>query len=224
MHTPIPAPGSTEPELLEWLESLMRLTGWSPSRLAKESGLAASTVNRFLAGAGHLLSTTSIGRIQAAAGRRIRERVAAGEIAWPEDFKTRAGEPADRLVLVQEVDPRRGDGVSQEWGFPEHWFRFTFGSDPAACRVVAIEDDAMYGELRTGDRVVVDLTRTEPSPPGIFLIDDGVCWTPRHLELLPETEPRVVMVRARHPDYRSREVPLAALKIAGRVMGMWRRV
>ena len=111
-----------------------------------------------------------------------------------------------------------------EWGFPENWFKFQYGADPNSCRVVPIEDDAMFGELRTGDRVVVDISRTEPSPAGIFLVDDGVTWTPRHLELLPGVDPPTVMITARNPDYRNREAPIDALKIVGRVMGMWRRL
>lgn len=222
----IPKPGHTQEELLEWLEALLRLTGWSSSKLASEAGLAASTVNRFLAGAGHLLSSTSVGRIEATAERRIRERVNAGEISIPRDMVKSNGEPADRMIMIPEIDPRRGsvEMGSAEWGFPENWFRFQYGANPAECRVVAIEDDAMFGELRTGDRVVVDLSRTGPSPAGIFLVDDGVTWTPRHLELLPGVEPPTVMITARNPDYRNREAPVDGLKIIGRVMGMWRRL
>ena len=114
--------------------------------------------------------------------------------------------------------------MSADWGFPENWFKFTYGTDPANCRVVAIEDDSMYSDLRTGDRVIVDLSRSHPTPSGVFLLDDGLAWTPRHLELMHGSEPPTVMITARNPDYRSRETLLSGLKIVGRVMGMWRRL
>lgn len=225
----LPKPGHTQEELIEWMEAVLRLTGWSPSKLAKEAGLAASTVNRFLAGAGHLLSSTTIGRIETVAGRQVRHRAALGEIDLATDLVKKDGQPAERMIRVIEVDPRMGARLSTEkgvgaWGFPENWFRFTYGTDPAHCRVIAIEDDAMFAELRAGDRVVIDVTRTEPSPSGVFLLDDGVTCTPRHLELLPGVEPPTVMVSARNPDYRSREAPLESLRIVGRVIGMWRRI
>lgn len=223
----IPKPGNSQEELVEWLEAILRLTGWSSSKLASEAGLAASTVNRFLAGAGHLLSTSSVGRIEMAAERRLRERVNAGEISIPKDMVKPDGSPADRMIRIPEVDPRRGEvemGVGDEWGFPENWFRFHYGADPSHCCVVPVEDDAMFAELRIGDRVVVDTSRKEPSPAGIFLIDDGVAWTARHLEVLPGVEPPTVMITSRNHDYRSREARIEALKIVGRVIGMWRRL
>lgn len=222
----VPKPGHTQEELIEWLEAVLRLTGWTPSKLAKEAGLAASTVNRFLAGAGHLLSSTSVGRVEMAAEARLRQRVSNREISIPRDFITSSGHAADAMVVIAEVDPRRGQIVEDgsEWGFPEKWFRFTYGSEPKDCRVVAIEDDAMFNELRAGDRVVIDLSRTDPSPAGIFLLDDGISWTPRRLELLPGIEPATVAISARNPDFRNTESPLADLKIVGRVVGMWRRL
>lgn len=222
-----PKPGHTQEELVAWLEALMRMTGWSPSRLAKEAGIAASTVNKFMAGSPHVLSVTTVSRILTVAERRIRQRVAAGEVSFHQDLLRKDGSPADRMVRLYEVDPRRRDAKMQDgqaWGFPENWFRFVYNTDPTQCIVVSVEDDGMFSELRTGDRVVVDMSRTSPSPAGVFMLDDGHCWTPRHIELLPGLEPPTVMITARNPDYRSREAPLASLKIVGRVMGMWRRI
>lgn len=222
----IPAPGHSQEDLIEWLEVILRLTGWSPSKLAKEAGVAASTVNKFIAGAGHLLSTTSVGRIEQAASKRIRERVARGEIKR-EDALTPDGRAVERMVTIMEVDPRAPDprkNPIQPWGFPEKWFRFTYSANPCDCLVVAIEDDAMFSDLRIGDRVVVDTTRTVPSPAGTFMISDGISWTPRRLELIPESTPQTVMVTARNPDYRSTEALLSAITIVGRVVGMWRRM
>lgn len=225
-HRLIPSPGHTHEELIEWIEAVLRLTGWSSSHLAKEAGVAASTVNRFLAGAQHLLSSTTVGRIEMAVERRVRERLAREEITIPGEFLTKGGDAADRMIMIPEVDPREGGSKMEQtsWGFPEKWFKFTYGSNPTDCQIVPIEDDAMFNELRTGDRVVVDMRRTAPSPSGVFLLDDGVSWTPRHLELLPGVEPPTVMISARNPDYRNREAPLDSLKIVGRVIGMWRRL
>lgn len=223
---PIPAPGHTQEDLVEWLELILGLTGWAPSKLAKEAGVAASTVNKFLAGAGHLLSTTSVGRIEQAASKRIRERMGRGEISPPHGVPPSVA-TKERMVTIMEVDPRAPDPRAapvQPWGFPEKWFRFTYSADPLQCLVVSIEDDAMFSDLRIGDRVIVDLTRTMPSPAGTFIINDGISWTARRLELVPDSCPPSVMMSARNPDYRSSEMLLSSINIVGRVMGMWRRM
>lgn len=222
----MPAPGHSQEDLIEWLEVVLRLTGWSPSKLAKEAGVAASTVNRFMGGAGHLLSTTSVGRIEQAASRRIRERVARGEMSQEETLGA-DGQSADKMVTIMEVDaraPSPRNAPVQPWGFPEKWFRFTYSCDPTDCLIVAVEDDAMFSDLRIGDRVIVDTSRTSPSPVGTFMISDGISWTARRLELVADSSPPAVMISARNPDYRTTEVHLSSIKIVGRVMGMWRRM
>jgi len=42
--------GHSADEIRSWLNELLRLTDWKPSRLAHEAGLAPSTLNRFLRG------------------------------------------------------------------------------------------------------------------------------------------------------------------------------
>lgn len=197
----IPRPAPEKEAVLDWLNAIIDATGWSPSRLAKEAGLAPSTVNRILAGADHTLSTTTIGRIETAASRRIRERVAKGEIDWS---KASPLCNEERMVIVEETDPRNkdGSGGSDSWGFPERWFRFTYGGrSPDECRVVAVEDEAMWPDYRVGDRVVVDTTLDKASPAGTYVIWDGVSWTLRHLELLPGIKPATVSVTARNPEW-----------------------
>lgn len=220
----IQRPAPNHDAVLEWLNSVIKLTDWSPSRLAKEAGLAPSTVNRMLAGADHVLSTTTIGRIETVASRRIRERVARGELDWSCASPHCSDE---RMVKVEEADARdsKGAGVSDSWGFPERWFRFTYGDRPPEdCRVVAVEDEAMWPDYRVGDRVLVDTTIRHGSPSGVYVVWDGVCWTLRHLELLPGVKPETAMVRARNPEWMSRETRVKGLKVMGRVIGMWRRV
>lgn len=220
----IPRPAPERDAVLDWLNAVITWTDWSPSKLAKEAGLAPSTVNRILAGADHMLSTTTIGRIEAAAFRRIRERVARGELDWSFDSPD---SDKERMVKVRETDPRnkKGAGGDDTWGFPERWFRFTYGPRPADdCRVLAVEDDAMWPDYRVGDRVLVDCTVRGASPAGVYPIWDGVSWTLRHLELLPGETPETVSVRARNPEYMNREARLAGIEVMGRVIGMWRRV
>jgi phage repressor protein C with HTH and peptisase S24 domain len=73
--------GRSQEEVRLWVRGLARLTDWSPSQLATQAGLAASTLNRFLnAPVKHNLSTTTINKLRAAAKRRVAQRIATGEI------------------------------------------------------------------------------------------------------------------------------------------------
>ncbi len=208
--------------IVRWLELILDGTGWSPTRLAKEAGVAPSTVNRMLTGdGGHLLSATTIGRLETASSTRIRERIASGELDW-----TREGQHPEQVVHeIAEVDPRSHSYTVATWGFPEVWFRFSFGEhDPRSCRVMAVEDDGMWPDIKIGDRVLVDTTLKTGSPAGVYMVHDGYAWTPRRVELMFGSSPKVAVIRPKNPEFMPHEMPVDSLEILGRVIGMWRRV
>ncbi|WP_316979993.1 hypothetical protein [Shumkonia mesophila] len=61
---------------LKRVKRAIRSTGWTPSRLAREAGLAASTINKFLyQDVSHVLSTTTLTKIEMAAERHVRSLV-----------------------------------------------------------------------------------------------------------------------------------------------------
>ena len=45
-----------------------------------------------------------------------------------------------------------------------------------------VEGDSMVPTLQDGDAVLVDMTRQFPSPPGIFVLDDGMGLVAKRLE------------------------------------------
>jgi len=216
-----PSPAHDRESIVHWLELVLEGTAWSPTRLAKEAGVAPSTVNRMLAGdADHMLSATTLGRIEQAASSRIRERIAAGELDWKMD-----SHPGENMRQIKEIDPRDHGGEVATWGFPEIWFRFTFGNhDPTDCRVMAVEDEGMWPDLKIGDRVLVDTTMTTGSPAGIYMVHDGHSWTPRRFELLVGSAPRSAVLRPKNPEFMNHEVQVDSVRILGRVIGMWRRI
>lgn len=61
-----------------FITELLRATGWSPTELAKKSGIAHTTLTRFLNSeeVGHTLSTRTLGKIREAAATTIpREQI-----------------------------------------------------------------------------------------------------------------------------------------------------
>ena len=77
------------------VRTLMRVTGWSASRLATEAGLAASTVNRFMnQDVKHTLKFSTLARLLATALRHLDERLA-------QDPEGAAGDVALVLPLIE---------------------------------------------------------------------------------------------------------------------------
>lgn len=121
----------------EWIKRAMERRGWTANRLAKEAGLAPSTVHRALNDPRFVTSTTTLEKIATAtglpspvhSGTGFAEadavpldaadipsslRPADAEVVW--ELKTRAAElagflPGDLVLLDPRITPRAGDLV-----------------------------------------------------------------------------------------------------------------
>lgn len=140
-----------------------------------------------------------------------------GVAAIPE-VNVRAAAGAGALVEAEE------DGA--RWHFPLAWLRHELKARPADLRIVTIDGDSMEPVLMSGDKVLVDLSRTLPSPPGIFVLDDGMGLLAKQLERLPNTERHreYLSIRSANPRYDSYERPAEEVAIIGRVVWFARRL
>ena len=72
------------------------------------------------------------------------------------------------LASLDEGDGRAGEDVGPEPPANGH-----LKANPADLRIMHVEGDSILPTLKGGDVVLVDLSRTAPTPPGIFLLFDG---------------------------------------------------
>lgn len=79
----------------------------------------------------------------------------------------------------------------------------------------------MEPDYLSGDRVLVDLSRRMPTPPGVFVVWDGLGLVLKRLELVIGATPRKVRLSSVNPAYLPYEVPHEELHISGRVIGKW---
>lgn len=148
-------------------------------------------------------------------------------------------EGEDRVIgwaaPVREVGPhiRMGLGGLMEdqeetlglWQLPTDWLRAEMrGTKPERLFIVTLEGDSMAGTLDPGEKVIVDTTKTAPSPPGIFVIHDGIALVAKRLEYIEGSEPPRVRVKSDNPVYSPYERTLEEIHIAGRIMGRWQRL
>jgi len=55
--------------------------------------------------------------------------------------------------------------------------------------MMPIYNNSMVPLFEHDDTVMLDCSQTHPSPPGIFILDDGVGLVAKRIEIIPSTTP-----------------------------------
>ncbi len=115
---------------------------------------------------------------------------------------------------------RRGD----TWYFPVAWLQHQLHAEAENLRIISIDGDSMEPILEAGDKILVDTSRKSPSPPGIFVLFDGMGLVAKQLEPVPNTEPARVLIRSANPRYQDYERTVDEVSVIGRVVWFSRRL
>lgn len=110
--------------------------------------------------------------------------------------------------------------ILAEWSMPEDLVQAHTTPDRRLA-IIRVEGDSMEPEYHPGERVLVDLSRRKPSPPGIFIIWDGMGLVLKRVELVPSLIPRRIRLSSINPGYTPYEVELDEHTIVARVIGKW---
>jgi phage repressor protein C with HTH and peptisase S24 domain len=113
--------------------------------------------------------------------------------------------------IVEEVE--EGEPLQ----FLARWVRDTLKVQPDDLRIMRVEGDSMEPTLFDRDTVLVDLTKKTPSPPGIFVLNDGMGLVAKRVEIVPRSDPlrlRIVSDNARYATY---DVTVDEANIVGRI-------
>lgn len=113
---------------------------------------------------------------------------------------------------------------SRDWYFASDWLRHELRAAPKDLRVISIDGDSMEPILRSGDKVLIDLSRRAPSPPGIFVLHDGIGLVAKQVEFIPNSEPARLLIKSESPRYQDYERTLDEVNIVGRVIWFARRL
>lgn len=143
------------------------------------------------------------------------------------------------LVFIPEYDAAVGAGgggfyeannyhaspdVVGHYGFPAEGFRQAFGAMPEKVVVLPIIGDSMIATLFPGQRVLVDLGDRTPSPPGLFVVFDGLTRVVKRVEYIPDSNPPTIRIMSDNPKYTPYQRTLEEARIEGRVIGVWARM
>lgn len=137
-------------------------------------------------------------------------------------------------VTIAELDLRGHAGVMgplnednsavevvDQWQLPGEFLRAQTTAAAAELRVIRIYGDSMQPVFNPGDRVLVDISDVSPSPPGLFVLWDGLGMLIKRVEFVPYSRPEVINLLSANAAYPTHTLPLSEVKIRGRVIGKW---
>lgn len=137
-------------------------------------------------------------------------------------------------IRISELDVRaqagaggsemRADGfaeVASVWTVPQDFMRAQTTASPQSVRIIRIYGDSMEPMFRPGDRVLVDMSDTSPSPPGIFVLWDGLGIVVKRVEFVPYSDPPSLKLISINEAYGTYTRPLEGTRINGRVIAKW---
>jgi phage repressor protein C with HTH and peptisase S24 domain len=94
-------------------------------------------------------------------------------------------------------------------------------ASPSRLRIITIYGDSMAPTFMPGTRVMVDTEDRKPSPPGIFVVFDGLGLVVKRIEHLLHSDPPTIRLASDNERYSTYDRPLNDVKIQGRVVGLW---
>ena len=136
--------------------------------------------------------------------------------------------PDETFVAVAHATPRPsmgGGAVVDEtlenpgraYHFRRSWIRDKLKASPSQLRIMHVQGDSMIPTLNDGDAVLVDMSRKTPSPPGIFVLDDGMGLVAKRLEHIPNSDPPAVRVISDNAVYGPYERTVDEVHVVGRI-------
>ena len=132
---------------------------------------------------------------------------------------------------VPEIDVRASAGpgawndefeqTKDTWLFADPLIRHEFRARPEDLQMITVDGDSMEPLLSSGDRILIDVSRRVPVPPGIFVIWDGMGLVAKRIEHVPNSEPSHVVLKSFNPEYASYERPAGEVRVVGsRLQGL----
>ena len=103
-------------------------------------------------------------------------------------------------------------------GFPPELLRRITSAPAASLQMISVSGDSMTPTLADGDLVMIDTARKLPSPPGIFILDDGVGLVAKRVDTVPNTTPPILRLSSDNPAYANYQRRLDEVHVIGRVI------
>ena len=149
----------------------------------------------------------------------------------------------DHLATIDELDigPGAADGarlpamlsraasgeivddvpVKHQWVLPSDIAGRVTQSSASRLKILTVQGSSMVPDFLPGDRIMVDTGDVLPSPPGNFIVWDGMNLVIKFVQHLPHSDPPTIRLTSRHPDVAPYDRSADEAYIQGRVIGKW---
>ncbi len=105
-----------------------------------------------------------------------------------------------------------------QWRIPAKILNKRTSAPPDQIKIFENTEHLMEPDFRQGEHVLVDMSDKKPSPPGVFLVSDGLGYMVRYCEFIPKSNPPEIKISARHRDFVAQTVDLNDIDLLGRVI------
>jgi phage repressor protein C with HTH and peptisase S24 domain len=220
------------------LRRRMSLLNMTPRQLSLAVGTNDSLVKSILSGKSESPRYDTLQKLASALGCTpadlAGEESPAGTSAEPSTvIKRKTG-----MLSIDELDVRAGQAlggqrhegqdlaydhetVVAQWELPSQLVRAYTAAPAPMIKIITAVGDSNKPEIMPGERVMVDLSDRNPSPPGFFVVWDGFGDVIKRLEMVPYSDPPRVLMKSANPSYEPRELAFDELIIHGRMIGKW---
>lgn len=133
-------------------------------------------------------------------------------------------------VAIDELDTRVGAGAGQvieggvkvgQWMMPRELMKLATVAGEDRVKIVSVVGNSMAPTFSPTDRIMVDTSDRLPSPPGIFVVWDGLGLVVKRIEYIPHSDPATIRITSDNARYAPYERSLEEAHIQGRVIGKW---
>jgi hypothetical protein len=191
----------------EWLNAQFRLNpDKTKAGLAKALNLGAPAVSKMLAGTR---------QIKAHEYMAMRQFFGMPAYSGP---SARRGSGYVLAPLAQELGEKKTEATEDSWIMPASLLRAHTQAAPEKIRIFTVQENAMAPDFMPGEQVLVDMSDAKPSPPGVFVVSDGLGHIVRQCEYMPHSRPPTVRLSARNNAYEPHILALPKAGIIGRVI------
>ncbi len=125
-----------------------------------------------------------------------------------------------RVYRLQALPQRPSEPEEPEeqdaWIMPARLLESKTQAPPEKIRIFTVRDNNMEPDFMVGSQVLIDLSNVMPSPPGAFVMSDGIGHVLRQCDVVPGETPLQISVSSRSGV--SFRVPLERANIIGRVI------
>ena len=219
--------------LAKQIERRMTAFDLNPKSLSKKAGLNDTAVRDILEGRSKNPRSDTLQKIAKTLGCTVGDltgetppqrmlKIHSDTVAINElDVHPQAGLGEDEQGTIMEA--HEAAAIVGVHTFPAASFREAYGVDASRIKIVAVRGDSMEPKLWAGQRVMVDTGDKIPSPPGIFIVWDGLGIVLKRVSVVAGSNPLKGLISSDNSAYPAYERLYSEAYINGRVIGIWAR-